>query len=334
MTVKIITDKAQWENIIDSISPTALFQRFDWGEVQRMCGQTVYRFGYYDKNIQIGVAQAVVIRAKRGNFLHIRHGPIMRTWNTKSFEAVLSHLKDIAKANSCVCVRISPCIEQHNKQEVLFQKLGGLPAAIHAMDAEHSWVLDIRPSEEELLASMRKTTRYEIRHAQKMGVRIEKTIDQKSLSIFSSLYDATAKRHGFIEHQNIQEEFTVFSKANKALLIHGIVDKRVIASAIILFIGFEAIYHHGASESSSIPASYLVQWEAIREAKLRGMIQYNFWGIAPTDTVHHPWHGLTHFKKGFGGTIRSYMHAYDFPTSFQYRVFRAIEWLRKHYKGY
>ena len=327
-------DRITWEKTIDTVSPISLFQRWDWGEVQKMSGTTVMRFGYYQAGSLIGIAQAVVVAAKRGNFLHVRHGPVIKKWNTASYKAILSHLKKIAQDHTCVCIRISPCIENNNKNEKIFKTLGGLPAAIHAMDAEHAWVLDLSVPEEQLLADMRKTTRYEIRRAQKVGVSVEKTTDPASLSIFLDLYNTTAKRHGFVEHQNIKEEFSIFAPAGNALHIIGRMDGKPIACAIILFAGGEAIYHHGASESSSIPASYLVQWEAIREAKKRGMLQYNFWGIAPTENPHHPWYGLTQFKKGFGGTTRIMMHAYDIPLSWRYWLFRAVEWMRKQYKGY
>ena len=329
-----MTNKITWEKMIDAVSPISLFQRWDWADVQKMSGVTVMRFGYFQGNSLIGIAQAAVVVAKRGNFLHVRHGPVIKNWNTTNGKAILSHLKTIAREHACVCIRISPFIENNNKNENIFKTFGGLPAAIHAMDAEHAWVLDLAASEEQLLAAMRKTTRYEIRRALKVGVSIEKTTDPASLSIFFDLYNTTAKRHGFVEHQNIKEEFSVFAAAGHALHMIGRMNGKPIACAIILFVGSEAIYHHGASVASSVPASYLVQWEAIREAKKRGMVQYNFWGIAPTENPHHPWYGLTQFKKGFGGTTRTMIHAYDIPLSWAYWPFRAVEWMRKQYKGY
>ena len=334
MTIKIIINKNEWEKIVNEISPIALFQRFDWAEVQKMCGVKVFRFGYYEGNTLFGIACAVVVRAKRGNFLHVRHGPILINWNAKEFKEIFSHLKEIARKNNCVCIRMSPCVENNERYQTIFAHEGGKLAAIHAMDAEHSWVLDITIPEEQILANMRKTTRYEIRRATKLGVSIEKTTDSKSLGIFFDLYNTTAIRHRFVEHTSIKEEFNVFAANGNALHIIGRVNGKAIASAIILFAGSEAIYHHGASEQSSIPASYLVQWEALLEAKKRGMRYYNFWGIAPTEDHPHPWYGLTQFKKGFGGQVRSLIHAYDFPLSLKYWFFRSIEWIRKHYKGY
>lgn len=334
MKTTIIRSKRQWEKNVDGNSPVALFQRWDWGEIQKQCGAKAFCFGYFKKNTCIGVALAVIVKAKRGNFLHVRHGPILADWDAKTFASIISHLKKIAREEYCVCVRISPCIENNEEYKTMFHKTGGIPAAIHAMDAEYSLVLDVGISEEQILANMRKTTRYEIRKAQKLGVSIEKSTDPKSLSVFFDLYNKTAIRQGFVEHKSIKEEFGVFASENRAVHIMGIVDGKPIASAIILFVGSEAIYRHGASVHSSIPASYLVQWEAICEAKRRGMDKYNFWGISPTDDHNHPWYGLTLFKKGFGGYVRETLHAYDFPVSRRYWAFRIIELVRKRIRGY
>ena len=171
------------------------------------------------------------------------------------------------------------------------------------MDAEYCWVLDIDKSEDELLAAMRKTTRYEIRHAQKLG--IGNTFNDQRISnigeFLFALYDETSKRHGFVRHQGIEEEFEVFAAEKKSSIVFRSMITKTIAGAIILFYGNQAIYHHGASLTGKIPASYLIQWEAIREAKKRGFKLYNFWGIAPDDNPNHPWRGITLFKKGFGG---------------------------------
>ncbi len=107
-----------------------------------------------------------------------------------------------------------------------------------------------------------------------------------------------------------------------------------IAAAIILFFGGFAIYHHGASISTKIPGSYLLQWIAIKEAKKRGKKLYNFWGIAPSDKPNHPWRGISLFKQGFGGREVSFGHAQDLPISPFYAISYTIESARKLSRGY
>lgn len=334
MEEKTLTNKIQWERFIDRYAADALFQRWEWGEVNEKQQEKLFRIGFFQKKQLIGIAQCIVVKARRGNFLHVRHGPILAVWNQKVFSGVLQKLKRRAKQEHCVSVRISPRIQDSPPLRKIFAKDRGIPAAIHAMDAECAWVLDITAKEEALLADMRKTTRYEIRKAMKLGVEISISKDPTSIVHFMSLYAETSKRHGFVKHKGIEDEFAVYAASDNAVIITGSYEHVPAASALILFSGQQAIYHHGASIPSPVPVSYLVQWEAIRYAKERGVKTYNFWGIAPEDDPTHPWFGLTSFKKGFGGQEVRTIHAYDFPVSLGYWLLYLVEWMRKQIKGY
>ena len=109
----------------------------------------------------------------------------------------------------------------------------------------------------------------------------------------------------------------------------------MLASAIIMYYGHQGAYHHGASIPTKIPASYLLQWEAIKEAKQRGKKFYNFWGIAPDDApASHPFKGITLFKTGFGGQKYELLPCQDLPLSFKYNLTRVIELVRKKKRGF
>jgi peptidoglycan pentaglycine glycine transferase (the first glycine) len=334
LTHTIIDSKSIWDNFLLTYSPQALFQSWEWGEVQKKVGQTVFRFGFYEKDEIAGIAQICVVRARRGTFLHIRHGPVWKEQRQSDWQEMLTLLRPIVESEHALFVRISPLIENSDSNVRRLFLSGYRPAPIHAMDAEYCWILDIDKSEDELLANMRKTTRYEIRRARKLGVHITATTENNKLKDFYQLYNETSRRHGFIQHQGIEEEFEVFSREKKALLYLASYDKKIIAGSIALFYGNQAIYHHGASITSKIPASYLIQWEAIREAKKRGLKLYNFWGIAPDESQNHPWRGITLFKKGFGGHAVSYIHAQDYAFSPLYIIPKTIETIRRRLKGY
>ncbi|MBU1327224.1 peptidoglycan bridge formation glycyltransferase FemA/FemB family protein [Patescibacteria group bacterium] len=331
--IKPMTDQDVWDDFIIRHSPGAVFQSWLWGEVQKRMGNTVWRWGVFDDGRLEGVYQVVKAQARRGVFLHVRHGPVIASDRTH-YSAVTRHLKELAIQVKAVFVRMSPRIADSPNNRRLMEHYGMRPAPIHAMDAERSWVLDLDVSEDKLLSGMRKTTRYEIRRAQKLGVTIRKSTKLQDIELFLSLYSQTSKRHGFVPHEGILEEFEVFAKQNQAILINAWYEQKLLASSVILFFGGQAIYHHGASLPTKIPASYLVQWEAIREAKKRGMQVYNFWGIAPPNTIRHPWQGITLFKKGFGGRENISLHAYDYPLSRMYWFSWMIDYWRKIQKGY
>lgn len=292
------------------------------------------RFGMYEGGSLVGVAQATLVRARRGSFLHVRHGPILISNDAERWRETLAFLSAEAKRLGCWFVRLSPVLDDSQANRSLFASFGALPAAIHRMDGEYCWVLDLDVPAEQLLVSMRKTTRYEIKRATKLDVKVYSTMDPKYLKEFFDLYEKTSTRHGFVPHSGIREEFELFAKKKQAILYLGKHEGNTIAAAIILYFGNQAIYHHGASLSSKAPVSYAVQWEAIQDAQKRGMKVYNFWGIAPETSPKHPWRGITLFKTGFGGRLVEHLHAQDLPVSPLYRIPRTIETVRRILRGY
>jgi lipid II:glycine glycyltransferase (peptidoglycan interpeptide bridge formation enzyme) len=109
-----------------------------------------------------------------------------------------------------------------------------------------------------------------------------------------------------------------------------------LAQAFVIFYGKEAVYHYGAStdEGRHYPGAYLIQWEAIKEAKKRGMTRYNFWGVAPENNANHRFSGLSLFKRGFGGEDFEYLHAQDLIINYpRYLVNYLVEFLRKKFRN-
>jgi peptidoglycan pentaglycine glycine transferase (the first glycine) len=329
-----ITERNTWEAFQEKQKPEALFQQWVWGDIQKKMGTTVTRIGMYNDTVLIGIFQYVVVRARRGSFLHVRHGPIFIEQRETYWEAFTDWITKEAKRCGVWFVRVSPLENVSEDMYTLFARNGYRSAPIHAMDAELCWVLPLTEPEEELLKQMRKTTRYEIRRAMDADVSITGTKDPKDLQHFIDLYKETSTRHGFVPHLGIREEFEILAKEDKSILYLGSYKGTITSAAIILFIGGQGIYHHGASVRSEIPVSYLLQWEAIKEAKKRGMKVYNFWGIAPENNPKHPWRGITLFKKGFGGYIQEYIHAHDLPVSPFYIIPSTIETIRRMRKGY
>lgn len=333
-TIVPMDDESQWEWFVLRVSPNALFQSWAWGDVQKRMGANVSRYGIYEGKELQGVFQTVDVRARRGSFLHVRHGPVLYAPSYVLWQATFRFLREEAGRRHLWFVRMNPVLADTPELRHIFSQNGLVAAAIHRMDGERCWVIDLSKSSEELLSDMRKTTRYEIRRATKERVEIFSTADPKHLKDFFALYEQTSARHGFVPHSGIREEFEIFTKKNEALLYLGKADGTIRSAAIILYYGHQAIYHHGASVPSKAPVSHAIQWEAIQDAKKRGMKVYNFWGIAPENSTKHPWRGITLFKRGFGGREIDYMHAQDLPISPFYVLPRGVELIRRLSRGY
>lgn len=340
LKIREIDSKKDWERFLQKqeIAMYPFFQSWNWGEVQIQLGFDVVRVGIVDqiKNELLGVCQIIDIKAKRGHYLHVRHGPVLSKFSEGNFDVVLAYLKKMAEEKKASFIRVSPFIRKEYIGDTFFKKRGFINAPIYNMDAEICWVLDVTKSEDLLLKEMRKTHRYLIRKSQSMSIKIIRSKNVNDIEKFYPLYTKLSQRKHFVPHKGVREEFAVFAKENNAVLLLAEYDKNIIAGAMVVFTPEMAIYRHGASLEGyrDVPASYYLQWGAIKEAKKRSIKLYNFWGIAPFENKNHPWQGLTLFKTGFGGERREFMHAQDLPLSPLYWKTYGIELLTRVLRGY
>jgi len=345
MEIKEIKNKEAWEDFLFRCKDKTFLNSWNWGEFQKKEGFSCWRLGVYDKEELIGVSLVIKIKAKRGTFLFLPHGPNVK-YNDKNkevLESLLGNLKKLALKEKASFIRISPILERKEENKGIFKDLGFKKAPLH-IHPEITWVLDIRPEEKNLLMNMRKNTRYEIRKGMRTeGLEIIKSDKKEDVEVFNELYKKTASRHDFVPFSEsyLKNQYESFSSDDGILTFHAKHKGEILSSAIAVFWQKMAFYHHGASvlKHKKIPSSPLLQWEMIKEAKKRGCEKYNFWGIAdiPKEEVkkrNHPWAGLTIFKEGFGGYDKKYVKTQDFLISQKYWLNYFIEKVRRIKRNY
>lgn len=319
-----IEDQTAWTSFFNEAGSPTFLQSWEWAELQQTLGYRVLRLGIQSDHL-IGIALCIMIKSRRGNFLFLPHGPIISqksgARNNEIITALLSYLKQAAKENRCDFIRIAPILKDTEENRMIFSKSGLINAPTY-MHAERIWVLPLNTDENTLLTHMRKTTRYSIRKAQKIGIRVKKRTDIHAVDEFWYLYTQTAKREGFVpfSKQFITDEYTEFHKNGNAAFFFAYEEDRCTASALIIFTRSTAFYHQGATLHSKLPTSYLLQWRAICEAKKRGCQFYNFWGTYQEKRTPEDWKGLSLFKEGFGGFQVDYIQTQDLILSPKYYI--------------
>lgn len=339
METKEITSKQEWEDFLTQCHQKTFLQSWNWGEFQHSLGYKIWRFGVYEKETLVAVALVIKHVAKRGSFLLVPHGPVTHTTQHKEIvEALKNKLVELAKEEKVDFIRISPIWHANTENEKIFNDLGFRLRALHT-HPESSWKLDIQPSEDQLLAGMRKTTRYLLRQAvEKNKVQVYQTFDVKDIEIFNQMHIEVVKQQKFVPFTlgYFQKEFNAFLGDNQIALFFAKYDGKVIAASYGIFWSGMAFYHHAAllPEYRKIPAAALLQWEAIKEAKRRGCKIYDFWGYAdPVKNPKHPYAGPTLFKMGFGGYKDEYVKTQDFIISQKYWINYIIETVRRIHRG-
>lgn len=328
-----LNSKEQWEKFVLSYREANFLHSFNWSLFHENLGKKVHRIGFLKNKKLVGIMLGIVEKAKRATYLTIPGGPLINWEDKGQVDLFRKTVEDIAKKEGCSFVRVRTQILENEKNNKIFTDLGFKIAPMH-LHAELTRQLDLTKSEDQLMSEMRKTTRYEVRQALKLEIKITISKSLDDIEEFYNLQKETAQRQKFVEFDKnyLQEQFEVFVRDNQVLLYTAYLGKLKLAQAFIIFYGEEADYHYGAStlDGRKYPGAYIIQWEAIKEAKKKGIKRYNLWGVAPEGDMHHRFWGVSVFKRGFGGQDIAYLRARDLIINpISYKINQAIELARK-----
>lgn len=283
-----------------------------------------------------------------GKYFYIPRGPVIKIPNNKSqisnntkiknsnIKTFFSEIIKLAKENKAGWIRIEPCDSQILD---LIRDNWRVVKAPHDMQPKEVFVIDIKKSEEELLNDMKQKTRYNIKLAEKKGVKVvtsnKITGNSDCVEEFLKLIRQTEKRKGINFHEDEYYRKMIETIPENMLKLYcAEYDGKIIAANLVIFYGKTATYLHGATcdEYRNVMAPYLLQWQAIKDAKKAGYEYYDFGGVR-TDklTSNKDWSGITKFKLGFSQSAKpiEFSGSWDIIISparyWSYRVLQRIK---------
>jgi lipid II:glycine glycyltransferase (peptidoglycan interpeptide bridge formation enzyme) len=273
-------------------------------------------------------------------------------WNdTGLCQRVLADLQAFAKHQGAIFVKVDPDVE-------LGTGIPGTPQAVESNGGQtvkselvqRGWefsqdqiqfrntvLIDLSPSEDELLLRMKQKTRYNVRLAQKKGVtvRVGTTDDLPGLY---RMYAETSVRDDFLirEEGYYQTVWRIFDKPSiiprsSSTPFHepliAEVDGQPVAAVSLFYFAGHAIYLFGMSrdEHREKMPNHLLQWEAMRRARALGCGIYNLWGAPNQFNESDDLWGVFRFKEGLGGYVFRSLGAWDFtPNPLLYKLYTQV----------
>ena len=322
-----------WKDVLKQYPEANFLQSPEYGEMNTILGEKVIVKEFANTNKgKSGYAQMIVRDAKRGRYLEIPCGPLLEWSDSGAVKAAFDEICKIAKRERCVFVRVRPQLFVTRQNLDLLAGLGLRKSPMH-LAAEHTVIINLAKSEDELLAEMRRQTRYEVRRAAKQGIVVEKDNSEEIFREFHAVQAETARRQKFVPPslKVLLAEREAFDK-NITIYVAKTNEGEPIAYGLIIKNGREADYYEAASRplNRKLPGAYALLWQAIRDLKKEGYERFNLWGIAPAGQPHHRYAGVTTFKTGFGGDIVEYVPAHDMVISqFGYLKNLTVETIRR-----
>jgi lipid II:glycine glycyltransferase (peptidoglycan interpeptide bridge formation enzyme) len=263
---------------------------------------------------------------------------------------MLTELERIGREEKCVFIQLEPNVENNNHLKEDLKKLGLIPAA-HPLFTNYTFILDLTKSEEDLLKNMHPKTRYNIRIAEKKGVKVIENNSDKAFEEYLKLTKETTQRQNFYAHtqryhrlmwetlrpKNNEKEST--SDGLTAHLFTATYAGEVLVAWIVFVLGNTLYYPYGASSNNhrEVMASNLMMWEVVKFGKKMGLKKFDMWGaLGPNPDTKDPWYGFHRFKEGYGGKLTEFVGSYDFVLNqkvyFAYKLMNKIRWMILRFK--
>ena len=254
-----------WDKIIEKYELANFLQSPKYGKMNEILGDKMIVSDFDGK----GWGMMIVRNAKRGRYLEIPCGPLTDWQNSDTLKAIFKEIKTVGQKEKCVFVRIRPQLLNTPENMKILSDLGLKKAPMH-LAAEHTVIMDLTKSEEQLMKEMRRQTRYEVRRAEKLGIKVTDANTEEIFREFRQVQAETAKRQNFVPPSlntllAEREAFGDDIKIYRAETAEG----ESIAYGMIIKCGKEGDYYEAASTdlNRKLPGAYARLWQAAKDLK-------------------------------------------------------------------
>ena len=333
MRIVDIDEQSRWDGFVTSHAEANFLQSWDFYEFHKARGKKIVRRAIIEEGKIVAAYAGVVETAKRGTYMAIAGGPLMDWRNKKIVRAIFDDIRKSGRETNCVFVRIRPQLELTDKSLLLMQELGLKKAPMY-LSVEYAGILDLKKTKEEILAGASQGFRRKLRKAEKNEIEITSDAKERSIEEFCKLEKKHAERQKYVAFSSsfLTKQFKAFAKNNEVLIYTAKKDGEILAQNFMIFYGPEASYHYGVSSAlgTKYSAAPLLHMAAMDEARKRGCIRYNLWGIVGLDEKTHRFYGVSEFKRSFGCEELKYTPAHDMILNpAKYQINKLVEITRK-----
>ena len=317
-------EKERFNEFVSTHPKGHFLQTWEWGEVKRFTGWQPLPL-ILERSGEIVAAMLILKRhlplpGIKKCIFYAPRGPVADIDDPEILAALLAGARRIGKEQGAIFLKIDPDIETGHQDFCDTLRDNGFHRNETGLDFEgvqpaFVFRLDIRASEEELLAAMHHKTRYNIRLAERKGVIIREAHGREELPVFYEILEETAKRDRFLirGYEYFERIWDQTVPTGLGRIFMAEYEGKVISSALAFFLGEKAWYSYGASSNQqrNLMPNYLIQWEMIRYAKANGAELYDFRGVSGDLNEDNPLYGLYRFKKGFNGEFTEFIGDWD-----------------------
>ena len=339
----------EWAAVLAALPAAHILQTWEWGEFKAGFGWTAERLVWRWADGQPAAAAQVLTRTQRAplpgwrrSVLYAPRGPLLDWREPGLAEHVLADLRALANRPGVIQIKIDPDVpvayglpgSAEDEPDPAGARAAGLLPTLgfrpspEQVQFRNTFVLDLRPEESRLLARMKQKTRYNLRLAERHGVRV-RLGSADDIPLLYRLYAETSVRDGFVirSADYYAQAWGRFLRAGLAQPLVAEVEGEAVAALIVYRCGARAWYMYGMSRDrhrDKMP-NHLLQWEAIRWSRSAGCTHYDLWGAPDRLDPQAPMWGVYRFKEGLGGRLVRTLGAWDATSRpLDYRLYHSL----------
>lgn len=301
-------------------------QTWEWGEFQRALGHNVYRLGVFDQDKLINGYTLSFHRLPHTKF---SIGTILRGPGID--QDMITNVTKIAQDEQAIFVKFEPDVFKKDAPVYSYNHLVISPKSAFY---PHSHIIDLTKSEEELLASLHSKTRYNIRLANRHGVKVEEATTNAGFETYLKLIFNTTQRQGFYLHTPDYHrlQWQILQSTATPHIFLASYQGQVLAAFMTFVCQDRLFYPYGGTLDAhkEVMAPSLLMWEIIKFGKSLGLKSFDMWGsLGPDAREGDNGFGFHRFKQGYGGELREFVGSYDLVLNFPlYKLYNFINLVR------
>ncbi len=308
-------DPDRWNDIVAS-SNGHIFQTSHWSEVLARFGVESVPFIFEDRSIMVvHKVPMLSLRAigRRYCALQVLRGPVFKSqgFERAVYQDLVERMVAYARSEGILRLNVFPNLPASDIESTNYLSSKGF-VPVYETGAFHTqtYVLDCRPSDEEIIHRMEKRTRWALRKAQAVATELEEGIDEQTFDSFYELYRNSAP---FPQTRDfLRTVLRILGNRGLARIFLLSIDGQPAAGIFGLMFGM-TFFHVWAATNHNLRKAYpgvLLPWEAIKWARSNNYKYYDFHGALVQDIEkYNPDEKVLQvalFKRGFGGTLVRY----------------------------
>jgi lipid II:glycine glycyltransferase (peptidoglycan interpeptide bridge formation enzyme) len=270
--------------------------------------------------------------AEGQGFYYIQDGPVLPAEEPQAqrvFQSVLGYLEQRRhrEGQTISHLRIEPRWEHLPSFVQGFARPG---FGDKYREPRNTLYIPLQLSDEALLAQMKPKGRYNIKVAQRHGVRVVEDNSEQGIADFIQIYRSTTVRQEIKAKpaHYFQDLMEVMGPDQRASIFFAEYQGQRLAAAMVVYFGNRATYFYGGSltQHREVMAPYGLHFQIMCSARDLGFQHYDLYGVAPPDKPNHRFKDISIFKRKFGGfevrLVPTLDLVYDRAA---YEQFRAIK---------